>query len=71
MSDVAYIGRKPCGCAVAVSVVDATDERQARDWARDLRQWRKGGLTVEQTTVEGVRGTLFGCRCGARREAAS
>ena len=63
MSDQAYIGRKACGCAVAVAVVDATDPDQARNWARDLRWWRRDGLAVEEATVEAVRATRFGCRC--------
>ena len=63
MSDQAYIGRKACGCAVAVAVVDPSDPGQARNWARDLRWWRRDGLAVEEATVKGVRATRFGCRC--------
>ena len=72
MSDVAYIGRKPCGCAVACAVVGEDDGPWRRAAVEtDLAWWRRDGLTVEETTVARLRGTLFGCRCGAGREAAS
>ena len=46
---MAYIGRRNCGCVVAVSV-DTPFYR--RDVAKDLAEFIRRGYTVERVTVE-------------------
>jgi hypothetical protein len=49
--DKAYMGRKACGCVVALS----TDARPAREVKATLKGWMREGLAVEITTVEKAR----------------
>lgn len=53
-----YIGRKPCGCAVAF----ITDDAAFRDsTAKLVAQWVRDGLVLERTTVDAVRSAFGDC----------
>lgn len=49
-----YVGRKPCGCAVA-AMVDRGDH--PREVAKEIASWVRHGLTVENRTASWVRQT--------------
>lgn len=54
----AYVAFKDCGCAVAATV----DEPQyAKETAKCVAKWIRGGLRVEQKTVGWVRENLHFC----------
>jgi hypothetical protein len=58
----AYIGRKPCGCAVAAVVAEPP---RIAEWTPDVREFIRTGLTVEPSTVGFVRhGGLVRCPHG-------
>lgn len=62
-----YIGRKPCGCAVA-AVTDLGD----KDTAESVADYIKSGMTVERITVEQYRDTpIARCRCKKVEEVAA
>lgn len=46
-SDKAYMGRRSCGCVVAL----LTDIGPARETKASLKDWMRRGLSVEVTTV--------------------
>ncbi len=53
-----YIGRKTCGCVVAVTV-DRPEFR--RDNIKTVSAWMREGLTIEHTTVAQARTMLSDC----------
>ena len=53
-----YIGRLPCGCVVAAVVIDGVDPKEV---AKDVAQFIKEGLTVEQADTEYVKANLRTC----------
>ena len=59
MGDHAYIGRKSCGCVMAVTVDDADD------WtAENVAEFIRDGLTIERVTGDYVRSLdHLGCKC--------
>lgn len=58
MSDMAYIGRKACGCCVAAAV-DKPEHR--KDTAKHVAQWVRSGLTIERVPVDDARKALKKC----------
>ncbi len=54
MSDYLYIGRIPCGCAVAVCI----DDKHA---AKDVMDMVKSGYAVERVTAEEYHKIKLGC----------
>jgi len=54
----AYVGFKSCGCAVA-ACVDGPE--YAKETAKTLSEWVRGGLTIERKTVGWVRENLHFC----------
>jgi hypothetical protein len=56
-----YVGRKPCGCIVAV-VVD--EPKYPKDTGKDVAAFIRRGYTVERITLEELRGRKIGCKCG-------
>ena len=54
----AYVGFKSCGCAVA-ACVDGPE--YAKETAKTLAEWVRGGLTIERKTVGWVRENLHFC----------
>jgi len=53
-----YIGRLPCGCVVAATVIDGQDFRQL---AKDVSQFIQEGLTIERVSSEYVKEHLRSC----------
>ncbi|MCA0455627.1 MAG: hypothetical protein LCI00_16750 [Chloroflexi bacterium] len=49
MKEMAYIGRKWCGCVVCM-IVDRP--QYLKDTAKEVSSWIKWGLTVERVTPE-------------------
>lgn len=60
MSTHAYIGRKPCGCVVAL-VVD--EPRWKRDTAKTVARYVLDGYAVERLTVAEATAALRRCDC--------
>lgn len=60
ISTPCYMGRKPCGCLVAVCV---NTRMHMDETAKDLADWVRHGLTIEHSTVETFKGMPFGCKC--------
>lgn len=54
-----YVGRKPCGCVVAV-VVDAQDKQTGKDVGKFIAN----GLVVERMTEEAFGAVTVGCSHG-------
>jgi hypothetical protein len=54
-----YVGRKPCGCIVAV-VVDTQDKQTGKDVGKFIAN----GLAVERMTNEAFEAVKAGCACG-------
>ena len=59
----AYVGRAECGCVVAITV-NMLDHK--RDVAKTVAEWVRDGLSIEGMTIEAVRSSPFGCKCGDR-----
>ena len=55
---MSYIGRKVCGCVVAV-IVDSDEHR--KDTAREIAAWMRDGLTIERVTVANARELVRFC----------
>lgn len=61
----AYLGRKVCGCVVAITV-DDTDNRK---WTADaVAEFIRDGLTVDRVTIEDGRKALNFCQCERQAE---
>lgn len=64
-----YIGRCKCGNIVAATVIDLdglTPERQAshmKDVRKDVADFMREGLSIEQMDVEEVRKSFASCTC--------
>lgn len=54
------VGIKPCGCAVAATVVDP---ERSKDVAKSVASWVRDGLRIETRSVEWVRANLRPCKC--------
>ena len=59
MSERTYTIRKPCGCLVAVALVDPSHKDQSI--AKEVAKWIAEGENVQQETVERVRTSRFSC----------
>ena len=55
--DPAYIGKKPCGCVVAMT----TGEK--KDMAKDVARYIIAGYDVELTTIKDGKSRLARCFC--------
>ena len=55
---MAYLGRKPCGCAVFCTV---DRPERAKDTAREVAKEMRAGLTIERVTVEVARQAFSRC----------
>jgi hypothetical protein len=64
MSEQAYVGRKPCGCAVACMVIDPENKKHA---ALRIASWIRSGLTIETVSVKDIHDgkVLKRCRCAS------
>ena len=65
-----YIGRCKCGAIVAATVADPPSEvkqenivKWQRRVAKDVAEFIREGLTIEQKTVEEVRSQFGNCTC--------
>lgn len=61
----AYVGFKPCGCAVA-AIVD--DEVSKKDLPKTIAEWIRDGLAIERKTVGWVRENLHFCNHNKQQE---
>ena len=53
-----YIGRLPCGCVVAATVIDGQNPKQV---AKDVAGFIKEGLAIEQVDTQYVKENLRPC----------
>jgi len=61
-----YIGRCKCGNIVAASVIESDKfVVDKKELAKDVADWIREGLSVEQVDSEQVRIQMWGCRCAA------
>jgi hypothetical protein len=56
-----YIGRKPCGCVVAVTCLGVADDELV---ARDVADFIRSGYAVEPMSIADMRKQLHRCKCG-------
>lgn len=61
---MAYIGKKTCGCAVAVIVDNVLWKDSV---ASDVSQMILDGYTVERVTVQESRRLVGPCKCGQQQ----
>ena len=57
---MAYIGRKACGCVVAACMDDKDHPKYT---AEDLAEFVMSGYTIERVPIEQARQMLTGCKC--------
>jgi len=58
MGNEAYVGIKPCGCAVAATMIDPEHAKETR---KDVMDYLRRGLKVECWPIERVRSELRRC----------
>ncbi len=57
-----YVGVKPCGCWVSW----CSARMPAKDRAKEVGAWIRGGLGVERATTDEARSKMAPCRCNEK-----
>ncbi len=66
-NELSYAARCKCGVIVAATLISS---RRHKENARDVAQWIRAGLSIEQLTPDEVRAQFGECTCrgGAERD---
>jgi hypothetical protein len=55
---MAYMGRRSCGCVVAITV---DDPEYKKDTAKEIGKWIRQGLAIERVSIETARQSFTTC----------
>lgn len=56
----AYVGRKSCGCVVAIAVINPAHPDRV---AEHVAEWIREGLDIEKHSIPWARENFTGCDC--------